>query len=586
MVGTISRPGYRSSPSQIHEHRSLDVLYEAGKILAGPVDPEQMLSSVLRVLSSFMGLRCGAVALLVDPRHPLASAAVNPYVIAATWRAEEAQPASCGAIPEAVAAMVLRTGIATVVQNVRAELGEAAIPRDIAAEAPVALIAAPILERDPSPTPTGVLCAYRVFHDGEPWELDLDLRLLKMVAALVSQSLRFRRIVLRDRERLLAQASQAAKALKEVRVGGAVEADGIGEIIGESAEIRAVYERVRKVAPTRATVLLRGESGTGKELFARAIHRLSDRSDRPFVKLNCAALSETLLESELFGHEKGSFTGAMGQKKGRFELADGGTLFLDEIGEISSSFQAKLLRALQEGEFERVGGTRTVKVDVRLVAATNRDLEEAVTRGEFRADLYFRICVIPIVLPPLRERPGDIPRLAQAFLDRFNQENGASLRFGRAVLGLLQACSFPGNVRELENCVSRAAALTAGPVIEAIDMACQQDACLSPQLWRLRAAGRAPVGGLGSVPLPVFNDAAPRAPQPPAAPPLTGAAPSAAPAAAADHQSQPPRSQREELIDAMQRSGWVQAKAARLLGMTPRQIGYALKKHGIDVVRF
>ena len=182
---------------------------------------------------------------------------------------------------------------------------------------------------------------------------------------------------------------------------------------------------------------LRGESGTGKELFARAIHDLSPRKAKPFVKLNCAALPESVLESELFGHEKGSFTGAVGQRAGRFELANGGTLLLDEIGEISASFQAKLLRILQEGEFERVGGTKTLKVDVRLVCATNKNLEEAVAKGEFRADLYYRINVVPIFLPPLRERPGDIPHLARAFVQRFNAENGRKMSISQSGLDVL-----------------------------------------------------------------------------------------------------------------------------------------------------
>ncbi|MEF2070870.1 nif-specific transcriptional activator NifA [Consotaella aegiceratis] len=601
MVETISRIRQPNSHVQEHEHRSLDVLYEVGKILAGPVEAGKMFSPVLRVLSSFMGLRRGAVALLVDPDHPLADTKVNPYVIAATTHTDDAEPASCGAIPPAVVRTVLGTGIATVIQNVQAELGADAVPPDFGASGPVTLIAAPILDRDPSPAVMGVIVAYRTLEDDEPWEINQDLRLIKMVASLMAQSLRFRRIVARDRERLMAEASEAAKALKDYRTykdeGGVAEAPA-GDIIGESMGIRAVYERIRKVAPTRATVLLRGESGTGKELFARAIHQLSDRADKPFIKLNCAALSETLLESELFGHEKGSFTGAMAQKKGRFELADGGTLFLDEIGEISASFQAKLLRALQEGEFERVGGTKTVKVDVRLIAATNRDLEAAVAAGQFRADLYFRICVVPIILPPLRDRRDDIPRLSEAFLGRFNQENGTRLRFSPRVLQLLQACSFPGNVRELENCVNRAAALTSGPVIEELDMACQQDACLSPQLWRLQSGGEAPVGGLahgGRMHLPVFNSPQPTRIDPPRPPVVSRPAipVSIAPPAPASpdrdtgaHLNGSGRSQRDELVEAMERSGWVQAKAARLLGMTPRQIGYALKKHGIDVVKF
>ncbi|MCB1758105.1 MAG: sigma 54-interacting transcriptional regulator, partial [Gammaproteobacteria bacterium] len=194
-------------------------------------------------------------------------------------------------------------------------------------------------------------------------------------------------------------------------------------IVGGGPAIRAVLKRVDAAARSNATVLLRGETGTGKELFARAIHDASPRAKGPFVKVNCAALSESVLESELFGHEKGAFTGAINQRIGRFELAHGGTLFLDEIGEISPAFQAKLLRVLQEGEFERVGGAKTLKVDVRIVCATNRNLEEAVAKNQFRADLYYRINVVTLLLPPLRQRVEDIPALARLFLERFSNEN-------------------------------------------------------------------------------------------------------------------------------------------------------------------
>ena len=211
---------------------------------------------------------------------------------------------------------------------------------------------------------------------------------------------------------------------------------------------------------------------------------LSPRKKGPFVKLNCAALPESVLESELFGHEKGAFTGAIGQRKGRFELADRGTLFLDEIGEISPAFQAKLLRVLQEGEFERVGGMRTLKVDVRLVAATNKNLEDAVARGEFRADLYYRINVVTISVPALRARPEDIFLLAREFLRRFNEEHATQLAWTTSAKNVLEGCYFPGNVRELENCVRRTATLAKGLKIVADDFACRHDECLSSTLWR------------------------------------------------------------------------------------------------------
>ncbi len=240
----------------------------------------------------------------------------------------------------------------------------------------------------------------------------------------------------------------------------------VENIIGESAEMQTIFKTIHQVAPSRATVLVTGESGTGKEMVASAIHQSSPRADRPFVKLHCAALAETLLESELFGHERGAFTGADRRRIGRFEEADGGTLFLDEIGEISPATQVKLLRVLQEHEFERVGGNQTLKVDVRVIAATNRDLAEMVKQGTFREDLYYRLNVINLRLPNLRERASDIPALAAHFLVRFAKENVKPLeRFDDAALEVLKKYPWHGNVRELENVVERAVVLSDGPTI-------------------------------------------------------------------------------------------------------------------------
>jgi len=231
-------------------------------------------------------------------------------------------------------------------------------------------------------------------------------------------------------------------------------------MIGESPELQAIFELVKKAAPTKATVLILGESGTGKELVAQALHEESGRRDRPFIKVSCAALSETLLESELFGHERGSFTGAVGRREGRFELADGGTLFLDEIGEIPLSTQVKLLRALQQREFERVGGTETLKVDVRVIAATNRDLTEEVKGGRFREELFYRLNVVTITLPPLRKRKGDIPALVSHFIDKYAKSYGKEVHaLGPGTLTALLAHDWPGNVRELENAIERAVVL-------------------------------------------------------------------------------------------------------------------------------
>lgn len=238
-------------------------------------------------------------------------------------------------------------------------------------------------------------------------------------------------------------------------------------IVGVSPPMQRVFEVVDQVAPSRATVLITGESGTGKELVANALHQRSPRAHGPFIKLHCAALAESLLESELFGHEKGSFTGAMARKDGRFQLADGGTLFLDEIGEISPAIQVKLLRFLQEHEFERVGGNQTIRVDVRVIAATNRDLQDLVAKGKFREDLFYRLNVVGLEMPPLRDRRTDVPALAKFFLDKFTQENAKPIEgISAGAVERLMAYDWPGNVRELENAIERAVVLCNTPQIE------------------------------------------------------------------------------------------------------------------------
>jgi DNA-binding NtrC family response regulator len=245
----------------------------------------------------------------------------------------------------------------------------------------------------------------------------------------------------------------------------------LDKLVGTSAPMKALHETILQVAPSRASVLITGESGTGKELIAAAIHQHSPRASRPFVKLHCAALAESILESELFGHEKGSFTGALARKDGRFSQADGGTLFLDEIGEISPSIQVKLLRFLQEREFERVGGTQTVKVDVRIVAATNRDLPALVKEGKFREDLYYRLNVVPIEVPPLRARPSDILVLAAHFLKKYGSQNDKELKgFSDEALAALSRYPWPGNVRELENAIERAVVIARGNEIGVGDL--------------------------------------------------------------------------------------------------------------------
>jgi two-component system NtrC family response regulator len=304
-------------------------------------------------------------------------------------------------------------------------------------------------------------------------------------------------------------------------------------MVGESPELQSVYEVVRQAAPTRATVLILGESGTGKELIAQALHETSDRRDKPFIKVSCAALSDTLLESELFGHEKGSFTGAVARREGRFELADGGTLFLDEIGEIPHATQVKLLRVLQARELERVGGTQTIKVDVRLVAATNRDLSAEVKAGRFREDLFYRLNVVSVTLPPLRRRKGDIPALVSHFVER------AAKVYGKAIAGVapgflqaLLAHDWPGNVRELENAIERAVVLAKGTQLTSDDLP------------------------------PSLNG--PRAELPPGPAPVLGTLYTI---------------ERDAILRTLELCGGSTAKAAELLKVSPRKIQYRLKEY-------
>jgi formate hydrogenlyase transcriptional activator len=302
-----------------------------------------------------------------------------------------------------------------------------------------------------------------VFACKQPYAYDTtDVSYLHLVANQVAVSVE-NALAFQEIEALKDQLSKANAYLEEeVRTE-----HNFGEIIGDSAALHRVLREVETVAPTGSTVLIRGESGTGKELIARALHDLSPRQGRTFIKLNCAAIPTGLLESELFGHEKGAFTGAIMQKIGRFELGHQGTLFLDEVGDIPQELQPKLLRVLQEQEFERLGGTKTIKVDVRLVAATNRDLARMVADGRFRTDLYYRLNVFPLMLPPLRERRDDIPRLVRHFTQHFARRMGRRIEtIPPAVLDALVGYSWPGNIRELQNVIERAVILSPGPALK------------------------------------------------------------------------------------------------------------------------
>nr|WP_245884316.1 nif-specific transcriptional activator NifA [Hartmannibacter diazotrophicus] len=560
-------------------------IYEISKILSAPAPLERTLANVANVLSSFLQMRL-AMLVILDGEG-------DPEIVATAGWAGTAQGKPIETLPQLVIDRIVATETAVVVQDIDLEpLFERA--RDlisVGTKGRISFIGVPIKAGD---RVVGTLSIDRVWDGATRFRIDDDVRFLTMVANLVGQTVRLHQILAADRQRLLDERRALEKALsQELADRGRLPAPKVGGIVGESNAIKKVMETVSIVAKSNSTVLLRGESGTGKELFARAIHDLSARKTKPFIKVNCAALPETVLESELFGHEKGAFTGALAQRAGRFEMANGGTLFLDEIGEISAAFQAKLLRVLQEGEFERVGGNKTLKVDVRLVCATNKNLEEAVTKGEFRADLYYRINVVPVALPPLRDRPGDIPLLARAFIQRFNKENGRQTQLSQGAVETLKKCYFPGNVRELENCVRRTATLARGEMIGRDDFACATGNCLSALLWTGSGSKAAsdPIGDLAAsrFPSPAPRAAAPvaRMPEPVARDMGDGSIQNCE---HADEGTCPALGSRltekQRLVEAMERSGWVQAKAARLLGLTPRQIGYALKKHGVELKRF
>ena len=358
------------------------------------------------------------------------------------------------------------------------------------------------------------------------------VQFLGVVATMIAQTLRAHGRVEDERNRLLAENSHLRQELGERY--------DLSNIVGTSGPMRQVYEQIAQVAGTSTTVLIRGESGTGKELIAHAIHYNSTRADKPFVKVSCAALPDTLIESELFGYERGAFTGAQARKRGRFDLAHGGTLFLDEIGELNHSTQVKLLRVLQEGEFERLGGTETLKADVRLVTATNRDLEAAMAERQFREDLYYRLNVFSIYVPPLRDRKPDILLLADHFLIKYARKHNKRIRrIATAAIDMLMSYHWPGNVRDLENTIERAVLTCDSQVIHGHH--------LPPTLQTAEASGT-----LGQSSL-------------------------------ADAVEQ---YEKDLILDALKSARGNRAKAARLLDTTERIIGYKVRKYGIEIGRF
>ena len=375
----------------------------------------------------------------------------------------------------------------------------------------------------------GTLSAERAAGSGVP--IEEDARILTILASMLALAVRTRQAALEDR-RLLAE--------ENARLQSRLKGSRPARLVGEDKRMRQIYEQIDQVAPSDTTVLIRGESGTGKELLAEAIHAASTRKNGPFVKVNCAALPESIIESELFGHEKGAFTGAVRSRKGRFELAEGGTIFLDEIGDFSAATQVKLLRVLQEREFERLGSTETTKVDIRILAATNRDLPALVSAGLFREDLYYRINVFELTMPPLRERRSDILLLADHFVEKYAKRSGKIVRrVSTPAIDMLMAYHWPGNVRELENCIERAVLLTGDEAIRAHH--------LPPTLQTAEATGTGHHGTLKST-LETLE--------------------------------------RELIVDALKQHRGNRAAAARTLGLTERIMGLRVSKYGIDATRY
>ncbi|HUV07173.1 MAG TPA: sigma 54-interacting transcriptional regulator [Spirochaetia bacterium] len=376
----------------------------------------------------------------------------------------------------------------------------------------------------------GALSFDRLFAGNVP--LEEDTKLLSIIASMIAQAVRLRQAAQEERRRLMAENVRLREELK-LRFRPS-------NIIGNSSEMQGVYNLIAQVSNADTTVLIRGESGTGKELVAHAIHYNSSRANKPFIKVHCAALPESIIESELFGHEKGAFTGAIASRKGRFELAHSGTIFLDEIGDLSASTQIKILRVLQEKEIERVGGVNTIKTDVRIIAATNRNLEEAMLKAEFREDLYYRLNVFPIHIPPLRDRKSDILLLADFFVEKYGKTNHKDIRrISTSAIDMLMAYHWPGNVRELENSIERAVLLSTDEVIHGYH--------LPPTLQTAEASNTVQRGKLSTT---LDN------------------------------------LEREMVIEAIKSSRGNMSKAASMLGLTERKIGLRVKKHGIDAAKF
>jgi len=436
--------GIAGSDLYVHE---LETLYKISQLLASGARQKETLAEVLDMLDSELGMNRGAVTLLSPNGDEIVIEAVHNF-------SEEQRRKIRYRMGEGVTGRVMQTGKVKIIPKVSEEpLFLNRFERWNITKEEISFICVPISIGNEI---IGTISVDREFN--KVISLEKDMRVLSIVASMIANDVRTRREEVARREEL---------ENENLRLRYELEDKFRPEnIIGNSNAMRDVYRHIQQVSNSDTTVLVRGESGTGKELVAHAIHYSSPRAKGPLIKVNCAALNENLLESELFGHEKGAFTGAIQSRAGRLEEANGGTLFLDEIGDFSSATQVKLLRVLQERQFERVGSNRTLKTNSRIITATNRDLEKAVEQNLFRQDLYYRINVFPILLPPLRERKGDILLLADHFVELYSKKMNKDVRrISTTAINMMVAYHWPGNVRELENCIERAVLLSANGVI-------------------------------------------------------------------------------------------------------------------------
>ncbi len=526
MLSSQNQPG--TEPDRVGR-LELVALHNITKLIGNAVDLDNTLDRILSVLNDTLNMERATLLLYDEPARQL-------VIKASCGLTAEEELRGVYRPDEGVCGQIFRSRSPFVVPDINSEplfLNRTGA-RTSLTRSKISFLGVPVIIQD---KPEGVLTVDRLFGDDISFEE--DIRFLTILATLIGQFLILHRAIIHKERRLIRENESLKARLHQNHAGHF--------IIGHSKPMQEVFGIISKIANSTATVLLLGESGTGKELVARAIHESGNRTDKPFIKINCAALPETLLESELFGHERGAFTNAHATRQGRFELADGGTIFLDEIGEMPLSLQAKILRVLQEKQFERVGGTKTFTVDVRIVAATNVSLEAEVNRGRFRADLYYRLNVVPIVLPPLRERPEDIPLLLNHFLGKSNERNQRDIRITAELLDYLIDYSWPGNVREMQNLVERLVILAEHDRLTRADLP----------------------DNLGI--LPPYR------------------------AASAENHSDATRNlekqattksleeiERAEVEASLKRHGWVQARAARELGLTQRQIGYRIKKYGLS----